>query len=291
MACLKAPNETDLRRRRSCGRLIVAGTLLAALISPAAAGEATADRFAFTGSYRFADIPGAMPNAMHLPAETVPIPLPNPGVGRNAPIIAVPQTIPETIATGKPAGEAGPGSIVTSAIPEARSPSSAGNPARRPASNIATADGQSEGRPAFGTQNRSTLGALNPSDVRPDDPARSIAAPGSATGGSAGTTGTTDEDKYRTVALPEKAPRPTTSTQSLTTPRRPPVSSKEPSQPRSKDDERGAQTRRSTPSVNNSPAPPRRQAVAPRPKTVTQNEPTLLSPTPPWAARAFSEDK
>lgn len=287
MACLKAPNETDIRRRRSCGRLIVAGTLLAALISPAAAGEETADRFAFTGSYRFADIPGALPNAMHLPAETVPIPLPNPGVVKNAPIIAVPQTIPETIATGKRAGDTGPGSIVTSAIPETRPPSRAGDPAGKPASNIATVDGQSDGRAPFGTENRSTLGAANPSDGRPDTPARSIAAPGSSTGGSPGTT---DDDKYRTVALPERGPRPTTSPRTPATSRRPPVSSKEPSQSRSKNEERGGQTRRSSPPANNSPAPPRRQAVAPRPQTSIQNGPTLLAPTPPWAARAFSDD-
>jgi hypothetical protein len=287
MACLKAPNETDLRRRRYCGRLIVAGTLLAALISPAAAGEATADRFAFTGSYRFADIPGAMPNAMHLPAETVPIPLPNPGFGKNAPIIAVPQTIPETIATGKPAGDTGAGSIVTSAIPETRPPSSAGDAAGKPASNIATMGGQSEDRAPFGTESRSTLGATNPSDGRPDAPARSIAVPGSSTGGSPGTT---DDDKYRTVALPEKGPRPTTSTRAPATSRRPPVSSKAPTQSRPKNDERGTKTGRTSPPVNNSPAPPRRQAAAPRPQTTIQNGPTLLAPTPPWAARAFSDD-
>jgi len=287
MACLKAPNETDLRRRRSCGRLIVAGTLLAALISPAAAGEATADRFAFTGSYRFADIPGAMPNAMHLPAETVPIPLPNPGFGKNAPIIAVPQTIPETIATGKRAGDTGPGSIVTSAIRETRPPSSAGDAVGKPASNIATVGGQSEGRAPFGTETRSTLGAANPSDGRPDAPARSIAAPGSSTGASPGTT---DDDKYRTVALPEKGPRPTISTRAPATSRRPPVSSKAPTQSRPKNGERGTQTGRSSPPVNNSPAPPRRQAAAPRPQTSIQNGPTLLAPTPPWAARAFSDD-
>ena len=290
MAVLKAPRETAMRRPAPGGRLLLAGALLTLTISPASAGEPTTDRFAFTGAYRFADIPGAMPNAMHLPAEAVPIPLPNPGVARDVPLVAVPQAFPETIANRKRAGDAAPGAIVTSAIPETRPASEGGAPEQSPTPSIATVKGEAEDRAPFGTDSRSTLGALNDSqleDARSTAPAPIVTLPTQATGRTGTTAGPRSEGKDRTAALPEKKPTPAAITRSPAVSRPPSASANDAAKARSRTTRPAAQPRRSAPSVNRSPAPPRRHAGAPGSGAGGSSQPTLLAPTPPWAERAF----
>ena len=295
MACTQKPVDAAIWRCVASCRLMLGGLLLAVLVSPASGGDQSSDRFRFTGAYRFPGMVGASANAMHLPPEAVPIPVPNAGALQDAPSTEVPLAFPKTITTGKPAGVDRPSSIISSIItrllPDANPTLEAGDPgSSSPESGISTAKAEPVTEPGapFTTDQRSTLGALDPADTessRATGPTLPVPKPETDASSNTVSGAPGGDDAKRTVSLPSDTSKPKSKTRSPAPSRRARRKSKT-----------TAQSRRAVRRAARSPA--RRQAAASasraassRSGVVIRNEPPLLAPTPPWAERAFDRGK
>ncbi len=109
-ACAAAMRLAVANRRAVVlgGVAVLASALSAPWVAPAHAGDAVAERFEFTGTYRFARPPGTARSALHLPPEAVPIPVPGRRGANEAARGTVPASAPRSLARGLADGKTVP---------------------------------------------------------------------------------------------------------------------------------------------------------------------------------------